>query len=249
MVLFLLWWCLFRINPTSAQEEFRLNVTKTFGFSSGSQIRGAFTAEVIEAPNIHSVTFRIDKEPIGNITQAPWKIQFNTKDFTLGWHELDAEIQTIDGRRILTTARRYEFVSADEESQIMQRIIIPLFVGIFALIILTLGGQILFMRNKPNVDLPLGSSRKYGFHGGSICPRCHRPFALHWWGFNLGFHKFDRCDYCGKWSMVRPLNREALKAAENAELEWGKPELPIQETTAEEQLKQQLDNSRYQDKL
>ena len=61
---------------------------------------------------------------------------------------------------------------------------------------------------------------------------------------NLGFSKFARCPYCGKWSLVRVESMEKLREAEKAELEWGKVE--IQEETEEEKLRKELDDSKYQ---
>ena len=66
-------------SPALAQaSEYRLNVQRVFGFSSGSQIRGTFVAEVIGPDNILSATFLIDGQTMAEITQKPFRLQFKT---------------------------------------------------------------------------------------------------------------------------------------------------------------------------
>jgi hypothetical protein len=56
--------------------------------------------------------------------------------------------------------------------------------------------------------------------------------------------KLERCPYCNKWSIVPAASLAALKAAEAAELESAKPEVP--ELSPEEKLRRQIEESRYQ---
>jgi Ribonuclease G/E len=65
---------------------------------------------------------------------------------------------------------------------------------------------------------------------------------MHIYGMNLLTSKLDRCPYCGKWSVVRHQSLEALRAAEQAELEGEKAQVP--EETEEEKLKRELDDSK-----
>jgi len=89
---------------------------------------------------------------------------------------------------------------------------------------------------------PAGARRDYGLLGGAICPKCGRPFGLHWWAPNLIGSKFDRCSHCGRWSVVGRASHEALAAAEAAE-EAAAPEAP--ELNPEEKLRRQIEESRY----
>lgn len=237
-----------RASPVQAQsEEYRLNIKKSFGFSGGGQIRGTFENDVIgPVENIQSVTYLLDGQPMSEVTQSPFSLTWKTTDYPLGSHDLSAAVKTKDGRTLTTAVRRLEFVSPQEESQAMQRIIIPMLGGMLVLIVIGIGSQILILRNKPTTQLPLGAPRKYGISGGTICPRCHRPYAGHWWAFNSGIMtKFDRCDFCGKWARVRPLSRAELEAAEKAELADAQPGVAINSKTEEEKLKEMLDQSRY----
>jgi Bacterial Ig domain len=241
--------------PSTAQAQqtnYSLNLSRDFGYSSGSQIRGNFTASIVglqDNDNIQSVTYLIDGKSIAEVTTAPFTLKFVTTDYPLGWHDMSAQIQTKDGQTATTAVRRFEFASADQESAAVKNITFPLLGGVLLIVIIALGAQMLVLRKKPKLDLPLGSSRNYGITGGTICPRCHRPFALHWWAFNAGIgSKLDRCDFCGRWGMVRRASRDELARAEAAELEMAQPEKPIQAESEEQKLKEMLDESRYTDK-
>ena len=80
--------------------------------------------------------------------------------------------------------------------------------------------------------------------GGGVCPKCKRPFALHIYGLNLIAGKFDRCPFCGRWSLVRRLPLEALRRVEAVELqaEQGAARLP---DDSEEEYRKQIEDMRY----
>lgn len=250
--LFLLLFCgmLFAAAPVLAQQsDLTLYVNRNFGYSSGSQIRGSFTLSVDGPKNIQSVTFKIDGAVIGTVTEAPFKLKFQTTAYPLGWHELSAEATTTDGQSLVSGVRKFEFASTAQESATVQRITLPLGGIVLGLILVMLAAQFLAFRNLKNRPaLPLGAPRQYGVMGGAICPKCSRPFAVHWWAFNAGIgSKFDRCDHCGKWSVVRRINAAALAQAERDELKLAQPEVQVAGVTEEEKLKQQIDESRFTD--
>ena len=66
------------------------------------------------------------------------------------------------------------------------------------------------------------------------------PVAL----LNMLTGKFARCPYCGRWSIVRGASAQQLRAAEQAELEAEKGQLP--EASEEEKLNKALDDSKFQ---
>ena len=59
------------------------------------------------------------------------------------------------------------------------------------------------------------------------------------------FGKLERCPFCGKWAIVRARPLDELRAAEQAEVENSEAEAPVQD--AEEHLRQEMDESRFQD--
>lgn len=231
-----------------AQDALTLYVRRNFGYSGGSQIQGSFTLEATGPQNLVSVTFKLDETVVGTAAQSPFKINFNTDSYPLGLHTLVAIGQTADGQTLTSAPRQFEFVSAEEGLKAGGRIALPLLAVVGVILLLSFGVSLLQTFSGKKSTLPLGAARKYGLLGGAICPKCGRPFSLHWWGFNVVGQKFDRCDYCGQWSLVRRVSRENLREAEAAEVKLAQPETPIPELNPEEKLKRQLDESRFDER-
>lgn len=234
--------------PASVQaqeSDFRLSVNKDFGYGAGSQIRGDFSIRVTgPEEQIASVTFLIDGQPMGEVAQAPFRLKFNTTAYPAGIHELGARVILKDGQEIDLGPTRFDFVTSEQQGQGMQRILIPLLAVVFAAMLIGFGAQFLTMRGKVGAVEP-GAARNYGIAGGAICPKCKRPTPRHMWGLNLLVGKLDRCENCGKWSIMRAAPLDVLRAAERAELEAEKRAAPALEKSEEEKLKELLDKSRY----
>ncbi len=244
-------WALAVAWPALAQTAaLTLSVSKTFGFNNGSQIQGSFRLEASGPANLKSVTFTLDGQPLGQLSAPPFTFDLETDRFAPGWHTVGASGQTADGQTLTATDRRYEFLSAAQARSATTRFIGPI-LGIVGLIVVVgLGSQLFFaLRGGKNRSaLPLGAHRTYGVWGGAICPKCQRPFSIHWWGLNaLPGQKFDRCDHCGRWSLVRWASPAQLAKAEAAELKYAQPTAPQLELTPEEKLKREVDASRFDD--
>jgi hypothetical protein len=238
--------------PVLAQDaEYRLTFRRDFGYGNGGDVRGNMSVLLAgDEANVQSVTFLMDGQKVAEQTAPPYKFSFNTADYSLGQHVISAVVTTKDGRSVTTNEIARNFVSADVESGTMRKILVPI-VGMVVLI--TLGGAALqYFSMRGNATRAPGTPRNYGMIGGAICSRCGRPFPIHIWGINLGLGKLDRCDNCGKWSIVRRASPDMLAAAEQAELAAartaesgplgnGAPE------TEEERLRKLLDQSRYTD--
>lgn len=238
-------WALALNAPASAQEpDLRLSLRKEFGFALGGQIQGTFRLTAQGPEDLASVTFKIGDQTIGQVDQPPFSLRFNTDAYPPGHYELSAVGQTADGRAVQSNVLRVEFVSAEAGWQAMSKIMLPLLILVGLIFVAaTLGPFVLERLGKKPRALPLGAPRDYGVLGGAICPKCQRPFGLHWWAPNLIASKLDRCPHCGKWSVVGRASREALAAAQAAELQAAAPETP--ELDAEEKLRRQIQESRY----
>jgi hypothetical protein len=240
------------ILPVLAQEgEYTLNVHKVFGYSSGSQLRGTMAMEVIgPEENVKSVTFMVDNKAISTDSEAPFSLNFKTTDYPTGWHELSASLQMKDSRTIITPVRRYEFATSQQEADTVQRVLFPILGLVLSITIIGLSAQFFFLRNKPVRSLPLGTPRAYGIYGGAICPHCQRPFPLHLWSINLGFQsKYDRCEFCGKWAVMKRASHDQLAQAEAAEMEKTQSNDTVRQVSEEEKLKAMIRDSRYTDEL
>ena len=228
------------------QAGYTLFVNKTNGYNNGSQIRGQFSAEVSgPAEGVKTVRFLMDGKPFAEASQPPYKVGFRTTDFSEGWHVMTAEVVLADGSTQTTPGRRFEFVSAEAESAFFRNIVIPLVGSIFGLIAVIYGVQFLSAGRNKSAPLPPGAPRSYGLKGGGICPRCQRAFSLHWWSLNMLGSVYDRCDHCGRWSMVRIASRAELDAAVEAERKAAGTDLPGHERSEADRLKDLLDRSRF----
>lgn len=225
-------------------EELTISFSRDFGYSSGGgDIQGLFSIKVGGPDTLTKVVFYIDDKAMGEDTEAPFRLQFNTDSYTLGQHAIFAVGTTADGKELKTKVVYANFVSAAEGNRAAIRIVIPI-LGVAVAAVL-LAAVVPIITGRKTVTLEPGTPRNYTL-GGAICPKCQRPFAIHFYGLNLGFSKLDRCPYCGKWSVVRRDSLQKLRAAEEAELARSKETGSIQGMTEEEKLKKQLDDSKFQ---
>lgn len=225
-------------------DELSISFSRDFGYSSGGgDIQGLFSIKVNGPDTLTKVAFYIDDTMIGEDVEAPFKLQFNTDNYSLGEHTVYAIGTTSDGNELKTQVVHANFVSASEGTKTAVRILVPV-VGL-VVIALLLAAVVPIITGRKTIPLEPGTPRNYPM-GGAICPKCERPFAIHLYGVNLGLGKFDRCPYCGKWSVVRRQPMQALRAAEEAELERAQETGSVQGMTEEEKLKKQLEDSKFQ---
>jgi hypothetical protein len=237
------------VLPVSAQQETGINLrlSRNFGFSSGTgRIQGQFTLKASGPANLQRVVFYIDDQELGEATNAPFNISFNTGSYSAMRHSLRAEGYTADGQQLQSNVINAQFITSAQAGQSTLRIIIPIAVVVVVAIALSALIPMLSTRGKTE-RLPLGSQRSYGMLGGAVCPKCGRPFSIHFWGINMLVGKLDRCPYCGKWSLVRRSSMADLRAAEQAELDQATSEAIQSPLSEEEKLRKELDNSKYQD--
>ena len=240
---------LFLFQPALAQDtnELKLRLSRDWGYSSGTgKIQGLFTLRSTGPENLERVVYYIDDQIIGEATESPFKLQFNTDNYPLGVHTIQATGFTSDGREIASNQYRQAFVSAEVGWQSGVKIALPIIGIVFGVILLGFLVPVLFGRRKRQSLAP-GTPRNYGVLGGAVCPKCDRPFVIHIYGLNMLICRYDRCPYCGKWSLVRRASIETLRAAESAEIANAQGAMEISGESEEEELRKQLDDSRYRD--
>lgn len=237
------------LAPAWAQSEGELvlRLSRDFGYSSGTgKIQGTFSMKVSGLDDLVLVVFYIDGEVVGEATEAPFNLRFKTGSYSLGVHTLSAVGTTSDGREFRTNEHRREFVSSEDSWRGGLGIALPILGLVAGVTVLSFVIPYLMGRGKKS-SLPLGAQRSYGVLGGTVCPKCGRPFARHFWGLNIGVGKLDRCPHCGKWSIVRRASPAELEAAESAELEAVGDVQQMPDLSDEEKLRRDLDRSRYED--
>jgi hypothetical protein len=233
-------------SPAQGQsdDQLVLRLNRDFGYGGmGNDIQGLFSLEIRNPPlNLARVEFTIDGELLGEDSEAPFKIQFSTDSYPLGEHVLAAIGYTTDRQSFASNDFNMEFVSPDAGWQSVLKIIGPIFAIIIGVLLLSF--LISYLTGRKQAGIPLGTPRTYGFKGGTICPRCSRPFAFQILSLNMGpFHKLDRCPHCGRWGFLRRRSIEELRAAEAAELEGVQGFEP--EISEEEKLHKEIEDSRY----
>lgn len=232
---------------TAQNEGLSLRISKIIGFNNftNSQIQGTFSLQASGPGDLAKVTFFIDGNPMGQATQSPYKITFNTGSYSLGAHTLSALGTTSGGQELKSNDLQINILSPQASSSTAFKIIIPILIIVGVAAVLSAVFPWL-MRGGKNEDLPLGAPRNYGISGGAICPRCKRPYARHAFSLNMGIGaKLDRCPYCGKWAVVRRRSLEELRAAEAAELLQVGGAGAVPEESEEEKLRKEIDKSRY----
>lgn len=234
-------------NPAQGQSnaELVLRLNRDFGYGGmGNDIQGFFSLEVRNPPaSLIRVEFTIDGELFAEDSESPFKIQFSTDSYPLGEHILSATGYTSDGQTFTSNAFNVEFVSPEAGWQSVLKIIGPIVAIIIGVLLLSFLTS--YLSGRKQASLPLGRARNYGIKGGTICPKCSRPFAFQFLSLNMGpFHKLDRCPHCGRWGFLRRRSLEELRAAEAAELQGLQGFEP--DISEEEKLRKEIDDSRFQ---
>jgi DNA-directed RNA polymerase subunit RPC12/RpoP len=236
-------------SGASAQQgtDLSLNLSRNFGYSSGTgRIQGQFTLKASGPANLQRVVFYIDDQQMSEATQSPFSFSFNTGSYSASQHTLSAIGYTSNGQELRSNNINAQFITSAQANQNTMRIILPILVVVLIAMLVSAVIPMLSTRGKTERLAP-GAQRNYGVMGGTICPKCGRPFAIQFLGINLLAGKLNRCPYCGKWSIVRRRSMDELRAAEQAELEQSASETIPSPLSEEEKLRKELDNSKYQD--
>lgn len=229
-------------------ESYSVHLARNFGYGGGVNIRGTFTISLIgDESAVSMVRFIIDGETMAEVITAPFSFKFQTDDYGFGYHDLWAEVELKEGFAVKTAVVQYNFVSPEEERKQVGGVLGSI-LGAIVITFLVVGlvqGYML-KRSRKGLHQP-GEPRNYGMMGGTICPKCGRPFSRHLWGLNLMAGRLERCDNCGKWVMTTRATPAALQAAEDAEM----AELAADEAVTMEvpDWDTSLDDTRYMDDI
>jgi len=246
-ILFTILFLFYSHRESIQEDQLQIRLRRNWGFSSGTgKIQGTFTIISSGPVDVSRVVFYIDDHVLSELTEEPFNFQFNTDNYSLGPHRLYALSYTSEGKELSSNILQVEFVSSEEGWGAAMNIIIPLVVIILGAVGLAFLLPLIFTRGKKD-QLPPGAPRNYGHYGGAICPKCERPFSRHIYGLNLGLHKYDRCPYCGKWSLVRRASREELEAAEAAEIQAAQEGVFEPKKSEEQELRNDIEDSRFED--
>jgi hypothetical protein len=231
------------ILVVSAQsEELTLSLSRDFGYGGfNGDIQGTFSVKASGPANLERVQFFLDETLLGEDTEAPFAIQFVTDNYPNGAHGLSAVGYTADGQQLKSQTISAIFVSKQEGGLAAIKMILPILAVVFgSMAIAAITNMVTLRKGK---KLPAGATRSYTF-GGGICPKCKRPFGFQLLSIKMIVGKLTPCPHCGKWSIVKRASMSDLHAAEQAELDTEK--VHISEASEKENLRKELDDSRYQ---
>jgi len=186
-----------------------LRLSRDFGTGIGSNIQGTFSYRVSGPDNLVSVTFYLDDQIIGEDSEEPFRLQFKTEDYSLGVHTFSAIGLTKEGQELTSNSLTRNFISGSDATRSTLYIAAPI-------LLLSFGGIFIswwLTSRKSKANGKKDILDVHGTWGGTICPKCSKPFARHIWGINIGIGKYDRCPHCGKWSIVRRVHPDILNKA------------------------------------
>jgi DNA-directed RNA polymerase subunit RPC12/RpoP len=235
------------VAPAHAQRDdaLTLSVAKSFGYAWRGEMQGLFTLKASGPTDLARVTFLLDGQPLGETNAPPFTLQFATDDYPLGSHTLSVMGVTTDGRTLRSDEIHATFVSSERGWQVGLSVAGPLIALVLGFVLIVTVASL--KSDRAQKAAAPGTPRRYGFLGGAVCPKCGRPFSLHAYGLNVVTRHYDRCPYCGKWSMVRAASRAELRAAEEAEAVAAVTDADVSALNAEDELRRGLENSRYVD--
>jgi len=237
-------WASMVVLPVAAQEEapaLSLRLSRDFGYGSGLQIQGRFSYRLDGPDSVVRVEFLLDEEVIGEDGEAPFRLNFVTDNYAEGWHTLSARGYTAGGERLVSNTVQRQFVPPQQTYTRIGAVLLLLVAFIVARYLIT---------RRRGTDASGRKRRSYGLLGGTVCPRCGRPFAFPVWSVNLMAGRVARCPHCGKWGFMQRASPQVLAAAETLERELEEEEGEegtVVPGSEEERLRRQLDDSRYDD--
>lgn len=214
-------------------ESLDLRLSRDFGSSLGGRISGTFSYRVTAPDDVVRVEFYLDDQLIGEDGERPYRLQFQTGNYELGSHTLYAIGYTNDGISYPSNPINREFQSGQDSTRTALWIIIPI-------LLISFGGRFLVSWIANRGQSPATQSYN-GLLGGTICPNCGKPYAIHWWSPQALGTRFDRCPHCGEWRKVRRAQPDELAAA----LEKNNGEQSPPPPKDDDDLKRRLDDSRF----
>ena len=230
--------------PAGAQEEspqLEVKLNRDFGYGGFGEIQGTFTIRAQGPDNLQSVRFYLNEILLGEDSEAPFAVQFNTDNYPSGVTTFSAVGVLNDGSEIGSNEINTKILSNEESKDRTMGLVGPI-LGIVAVAI-ALGAVIPALLGKKGKVGPIG---QYGMAGGTICPRCEFPFSRNTLSPNLVVGKLERCPHCGKWS-IRPRASQADLAAAEDRLRAAQDETTTIQTDPKDSLRRALDDSRYDD--
>ncbi len=213
------------------EESLSIRFRRNFGYSLGGQMQGRYTIRVEGPEDLVRVAFLLDGQVIGEDTEAPFSLAFNTGDYAEGIHRFSALGYKANGEELQSETISRQIVAGS---------------GVAIAVIALVAVVTLFRLASYALARRSGSKRgAYGLLGGAVCSNCGQAFGIHGWSLRLGIGRLDRCPHCKKWQMVNRASEDALAAAEEDHRAGEYTRGTVDAEDEEEALRRRLEESRY----
>jgi len=242
-VLFILVSLLFS-PAVQAQDEtpqITIGLIRNMGYGGfGGEIQGSFTISASSDSELEKVVFYYNDTVLGEDSEAPYKLQFNTEVIEPGQVIFSAVGYFTDGSTARSNTLSRTVLSGDSVIGNMTGMIVPILVVIALIVGFSFALQ--FSRSKKGAPFTPG---KYGAAGGAVCPKCSLPFSRNFFSPNLVVGKLERCPHCGKISIRPRASVSALKEAEARYLESSNIANGQTPEKEEDKMRKMIDDSRF----
>ncbi len=236
----------FAARAQEAPAALSLGMQRTFGYGGFNEIQGNFRISAKGPSDLVRVVYYVDAVVMGEVTQAPFQLDFVTDAYEPGVRSLRAVGYTAAGQELASNVIVTRFLSASEAQRSTVILVVGLMGAVGAVMLLSALLTNWLSRGKKRSPGMAGRSVSYGLVGGTVCSRCRKPFALQWWAPNMVLGKLQRCPHCGKWAIVRRASADELEGAQALLEDDEESRSPhLEPRTAQEQLAADLERSRY----
>ncbi len=229
------------VQTQDETPQINIGLSKNMGYASfGGEIQGAFTISASSDSKLEKVVFYYGDTVLGEDTEAPYKLQFNTEIIEPGQVTFSAVGYLTDGSTVKSNTLSRTILSEDSVRENMSGIVLPILIALALVTLASFAFQ--FSRRKKGAPFTPG---KYGAAGGAVCPSCALPFSRNFMSPNLLVGKLEKCPHCGKMSIRPRASSSALKEAEALYLDslnLVNEQLP---ENKEDKMRKMIDDSRF----
>ena len=118
-------------------QTLNLSLSRDFGYGGfNGDIQGTFSLHASGPSTLVRVDFYLDDTQIGEVTKAPFTLQFVTDNYPRGTHSLYAIGYTSDGNQLSSAKITSVFVSGSEATQSTLKTVIPILAIVFGALLL-----------------------------------------------------------------------------------------------------------------
>src|SRR5690606_27042878 len=151
-------WLLVPVALAQNEPTFTIRLSRDFGSAIGGRIQGQFSIRVNGPDNLERVVFYIDDEQIGEDTETPFRLNFNTESFAPGVHTFRAVGFTVDGQELQSNNITPTIMSSEESREAFTSSVLPFIIGV---VVLSIAVPVVIALLTKQKNLAPGTSRQY----------------------------------------------------------------------------------------